>query len=147
MAVSTIQGADRDVELQAVETQSRQQSRLILFVDDSQSIRLLVANMLEQLGFTVLLAENGLVGLELFRAHCTKLSAVVMDMTMPVLGGVEAMREMRRIHPDVPIVLMSGYSVAEVKTLCVNADPDGMLYKPFRMADLNQTLSAVTGTG
>jgi len=123
--------------------EKRSAKGVVLLVDDERSIRLLVGNMLEQIGFDVVLAEDGLGAVELFESHHTDLAAVMMDMTMPNLNGVDAMRKMRVVNPGVPILLVSGYTAAEVKALCDGDCPDGTVHKPFRIADLNRALLAV----
>ncbi|MDX8405958.1 MAG: response regulator [Mariprofundus sp.] len=116
---------------------------LVLLVDDERSIRLLLGNMLESMGFDVIRAEDGMAGVELFQRHSVEVVAVVMDMTMPRLNGVEAMCRMRAIRPEVPVLLVSGYNEVEIEALELNSRPDAFIHKPFRMADLNRALSEV----
>ena len=61
---------------------------------------------------------------------------VLLDLKMPVMGGEEALPELRRLRPDVPIILTSGYSEMEAIRVFGGAVFDGFLQKPFRPADL-----------
>jgi len=115
----------------------------VLLADDEKSIRLLVGDMLEQLGLNVLCAEDGVSALALYRQHADELVAVLMDMNMPRLSGVEAMRRMRVINSDVPVLLVSGYNEQEINGLRDDERPSAFVHKPFRMADLQQVLGKV----
>jgi len=66
--------------------------------------------MLQNFGFTPILAGDGVEGVECFRRHAAELRLVLLDLTMPRMDGEEALAEMRRINPDVPVILISGYS-------------------------------------
>lgn len=76
-------------------------------------------------------AQNGQEAVELFREHAPKIAAVVLDVTMPGLGGVEAIVEIRKIRPDVRILLFSGYSEADVAGRFRGGEVDGFLQKPY----------------
>ena len=70
----------------------------ILVVDDEESIRKIAARLLQLFGYAVLLADDGLQGVEVFRVNQEKISAVILDMSMPNLNGLEALEEIRRIR-------------------------------------------------
>ena len=82
----------------------------ILLVDDEESLLALGARMLEHLGFTVLTAADGLEAVDLYRERGKEIDLVLMDLTMPHMDGAEAFGELRRLNPDVRVVLASGYS-------------------------------------
>ena len=115
----------------------------ILIVDDDLRVRTVACSFVEKLHFEVLTADDGKEGLDQFREHHNNLSAVLLDMTMPVLGGVEAMAGMREIDASVPIILVSGYSETEAGTLVAGDRPDGFLQKPFKAKDLKTILFEV----
>ncbi len=104
----------------------------VLVVDDDQAVRTLAANVLEDAGYTVELAENGVHAIERLRELGQSVSLILLDLTMPQLGGAEAALELRRIQPDIPIVAMSGYGDAEVAERFNGARIDDYLPKPFR---------------
>ncbi len=82
---------------------------LVLVVDDEEGIRDFVQHTLERVGFTVLQAADGLAGLDAFREHREALRLVLLDLTMPRMGGEEALREMRTLRAEVPAILWSGF--------------------------------------
>ncbi|HKI61661.1 MAG TPA: response regulator [Mariprofundaceae bacterium] len=118
-------------------------SGVVLLVDDEKSIRHLVGKMLMKIGFEVVCAENGVHGMEMFRTHQKDLVLVLLDMTMPRMGGVDAMRAMREINPNIPILLVSGYSEQETHDLPESERPDGFVQKPFRFNALKKALLGV----
>ncbi len=112
----------------------------VLVVDDDKMVCELVSLMLQQVGLTVLVARTGQAGLDAFRARPQDFHAVVLDLTMPQMGGLEVAEAMRKLRADIPIVLMSGYSATEVNLLAKGFGISGFVQKPFQSAEL---LSAV----
>jgi two-component system, cell cycle sensor histidine kinase and response regulator CckA len=72
--------------------------------------------MLESMGFRVIVAADGEEAVERFRADLDSFRLVLLDLTMPRLGGEDAFRELRQGRPDVRVLLMSGYSAAALRT-------------------------------
>src|SRR5262249_55046272 len=96
----------------------------------------LLRHILEDAGFRVLEARDGLEGVEVFRQVGASLVAVLLDLTMPRLGGLEALAEMRRERADVRALLMSGYSLDDVSQRFADWKLAGFLQKPFAPADV-----------
>jgi CheY-like chemotaxis protein len=95
-------------------------------------------------GLNVLTAEDGHAGLEVFRQHAGQLSAVVLDLTMPRMGGDEVFVEMRRIRPEVPILMSSGYAEQDVVRRFAGKGLAGFIHKPFQRAELlDKVLGAI----
>jgi CheY-like chemotaxis protein len=115
----------------------------ILVVDDEESVRIIAARMLELFGFTVLLAADGRQGVETFRENKDKISAVILDMTMPHLNGEEAFREIRRIRADAKVLLVSGYNEQDATDRFAGKGLDGFLQKPFKPDELRDKLKAI----
>ena len=103
----------------------------ILVADDEEGIRSLVASVLEDAGYTVELAEDGGSAVERLRTLGNQVRLILLDLTMPILGGAEAATELRKIQPEVPIVAMSGYGDIEVMQQFSEAGVDDFLPKPF----------------
>ncbi|MGL4368144.1 MAG: ATP-binding protein, partial [Spirochaetota bacterium] len=78
-------------------------SGIILLVEDEEILRSTGSMLLEDLGYTPVCAANGREGLDYFTIHHAELSAVICDMVMPVMSGPDALREMRKIDPSVPL--------------------------------------------
>lgn len=117
---------------------------VVLFVDDEAAVRKVGASMLEKLGFEVMLASDGAEGLELFREHAAEITCVVIDVTMPDMGGDECLLAIREVRPDVPVILASGYDEAEATRRLDPAVRYGFLCKPFTREALASKLGEVT---
>lgn len=81
----------------------------ILVVDDEQAVRTVAQIILEDSGFSVLLAHDGKEGVEVFRQHAEEIQAVLLDMTMPYMDGRAVLSAIRGICPDARVLLSSGY--------------------------------------
>jgi PAS domain S-box-containing protein len=112
----------------------------ILVVDDEVNIRTGAAEVLEDKGFTVLTAADGREAVAVFRQHAPTIRAVLLDLTMPHMDGAATARELRRIRPDVRIVLSSGYSAEEATRQFTDRDLVGFLQKPYSIKDLVRTI-------
>ena len=111
-------------------------SGTILVVDDEALIRDLARSALETAGFQVLEARDGQEAVELFQAGQTHVDLVLLDMTMPRMGGAEAFRLIRNLAPQVRVLLTSGYTQKESLEELADLPPDGFLQKPFRVREL-----------
>ena len=110
-------------------------SGLVLLVEDDAQVRRLAKGALEGRGFDVLEAENGSFALERIK-RVERLSCVITDVVMPIMGGVELVRRLRKFEPNVPVIVMSGF--VEDGTLFEDAEELGVRFiaKPFRLAEL-----------
>jgi PAS domain S-box-containing protein len=115
----------------------------ILVIDDEDSVRTIAARMLELFGFSVLLAADGRQGVESFRNHQNKIAAIILDMTMPYLSGEEVFQELRSIHADAKILLVSGYNEQDAMDRFAGKGLNGFLQKPFRPDELRDKLKAI----
>jgi two-component system, cell cycle sensor histidine kinase and response regulator CckA len=113
---------------------------LILLIDDEPVVREVGLQLLEYHGFTVLTAEDGRAGLELFRRHAGEIACVFLDLTMPHMSGQEVYREIHQISPETPVILMSGYNEKEATGQFAGKGLAGFLQKPFQREKLVQTL-------
>jgi CheY-like chemotaxis protein len=117
----------------------------VLVVDDEPFIREVVCAMLADLGFDVLQAEDGEQAIERYRAHPGRIAVVLLDMTMPKMDGKHCLAELKRIDPDVRVLLSSGYSVEEVSELFADQSPAGFIQKPYLPESLQRHIAAILG--
>jgi two-component system, cell cycle sensor histidine kinase and response regulator CckA len=113
---------------------------LALLVDDDSQVRAVAQKMFEMQGFEVLTACNGAEGVEVFRRHSNDVTLVVLDLAMPVMGGEEAFREIRRIRGDARVVLSTGYDEAQARERLASEGLAGFIQKPYRLAALRETV-------
>ena len=123
-------------------------SGCVLVADDEEAVRSVSALLLERSGFTVETACDGRQAVELFRARRREFRAVLLDLTMPVLDGAEALREIHGIDPTVPVVLMSGYSERHsAQRIGGEGRAAGFVQKPFQSVQLFGVLRGALEAG
>ena len=115
----------------------------ILVVDDEELVRHICMEYVQHLGFQVLSASNGLEGLETFRTHHQDICCVILDLNMPYLDGVSTYSQMKRINPQVPVILCSGYSEQEALQRFTKEGLSGFIQKPYRIQTLKDELTRV----
>jgi len=103
----------------------------VLVIDDEVSILSFVRHVLEREGFVVLTAEDGREGLQILATHATDIVMVLLDLTMPRMDGAEALRELHSTAPQIPVLVMSGFSVHEELTQSRESGVRGFIQKPF----------------
>ncbi|MGZ8392089.1 MAG: response regulator [Gemmatimonadales bacterium] len=102
----------------------------VLVVDDETAVRRFAARVLKREGYVVVEAKDGIEALDLFKDVAISIEMVVSDIVMPRLNGVELMRALAVSHPDLPVILMSGYAAGALAELGIAA-PCAILPKPF----------------
>jgi PAS domain S-box-containing protein len=112
----------------------------VLVVDDEDEVRSVTATICERLGFRTARASHGGEALELFAQHRDAIVLVILDMTMPVMGGEETLRALRREAPDLPIVMTSGFNEQDAINRLAGRKLTGFLQKPFRVEDVEAAL-------
>ena len=115
----------------------------VLVVDDEETIRETAAMMLGGMGFDTLTAEDGEQGVEAYREHQDEIVAVLLDMTMPKLDGKACFRELRRINPEVRVVLSSGYNEQDTTSRFAGKGLAGFIQKPYSPEDLQAVFRKV----
>jgi two-component system cell cycle sensor histidine kinase/response regulator CckA len=109
----------------------RGEGQTVLVVDDEEAVRRVLRSTLERAGYQVLQAANGKEALSVYQASGATIAAVVIDMTMPVLGGVATMRELVKMNPDVRIIAASGIHDNEATAKSIGRQVKQFLAKPF----------------
>lgn len=121
----------------------------VLVVDDESAVRRFAVRVLEREGFLVLEARDGAEALELVRPGGPSVDVVVSDIVMPRVNGVELMQALAASHPELPVILMSGYATAALTDLGIAA-PCSILPKPFPperlLEEVRRCLRGTTGS-
>jgi CheY-like chemotaxis protein len=106
----------------------------VLVADDNDVAQRLCKRVLEKAGYGVLIAADGLQAVDVaFNQHP---SMILMDVAMPGIDGLEAMRRIKAAIPTMPIVIASAHSMASDRERFLAAGADNVLSKPFRLTDL-----------
>ena len=121
-------------------------SGLVLVIDDEETVRTVAARMLRNMGFEPLLTTNGREGADVFASRAREIAGVMLDLTMPVLDGAATLTELRRIRPDVRVLLMSGFTQDDALARFAGKGLAGFLQKPFRTDELRTALRAMLET-
>jgi two-component system, cell cycle sensor histidine kinase and response regulator CckA len=108
----------------------------VLVIDDDETVRVVARRLLERRGFSVTVACDGIEGVERFRESANGFSLVLLDLTMPKMGGAATMAELQKLDPDVCVLLTSGFREREVAAQFAGMEPAGFVQKPFRAEEL-----------
>ena len=111
-------------------------SGTVLLVDDEAMVRQVAASMLKNIGFDVLEAADGHEAVEIFRAQKDEIILVLLDMSMPRMGGEEAFNEIKGIKSDARVVLSSGYTEQEALNGFEGKGLAGFVQKPYKYENL-----------
>ena len=112
----------------------------VLLVEDEPMVRKLGQSALKHLGFAVLLAEDGVEAVEVFRQHMDEVRCVICDVAMPRMDGWATLAALRRLAPGLPVVLASGYDKAQVMAGNHLELPEAFLSKPYRLHELRDAI-------
>jgi two-component system cell cycle sensor histidine kinase/response regulator CckA len=119
----------------------------ILVVDDEEIVRNIAATALKDAGYSVLVATNGAGAFAILTAN-SEVALVILDLTMPVMTGEKAIPLIKLSRPNVPIILSSGYSEAELSRRFSSAGISAFLQKPYTasaiLAKVTQILEVLT---
>jgi len=112
----------------------------ILVVDDNEVVRCITAETLEEHGYHIYQACDGIDTLKLFEAHFNEIDLVILDIVMPGMNGGEVAKRIRLLRPDMPILFMTGYDKEQVFSEQGEMDRCEIITKPFQFNALSQTL-------
>ena len=116
---------------------------VVLFVDDEPALAEMGLQMLSCIGYTPEIRTSPLEALEAFRAHPRRYCAVVTDLSMPQMNGIQLARRLREIRPDIPVALCTGFSEPSAEDRARAAGVAAFLYKPLTLADLANALKTL----
>ena len=115
----------------------------VLLIEDEEQVRNMSKIMLTRLGYTVLEAKDGIEAVEIFQLHQDDIRCVLSDLTMPRMDGWETLSALRKLSPDIPVILSSGYDEAQVMAGEHTEQPNAFLGKPYQLKGLRETISRV----
>ena len=129
-----------DIEL---ESSAAKHMGTVLIVDDEELVLDVCKEMLVNLGFSVLTAENGLEAVEVFRRQASDIDCVLLDLSMPKMDGLAAFVEIIRIRPDAKVILSSGYHEHEASGRFHDKKPAGFIQKPYTLNNLRSAMDRI----
>ncbi len=132
-AACTVDGEESDQTIEAPPNR-------ILLAEDNKVNQFIVCRMLERLGHSVVVADNGRIAVD--AAMAEPFDLILMDMQMPEVDGLEATKELRRLLPhDLPIVALTANAIAGDRERCLEAGMSDYLSKPVSEADLSRVIA------
>ena len=108
----------------------------VLVVEDEEMLRIAVCKMLRNKGYSVIEAGDGDAALEIFRANAAEIDVILLDMTLPGISGRKLFEELRRIRPDVRVILTTAYTKEMAANAVGTQQAWGFIRKPYHIADL-----------
>jgi CheY-like chemotaxis protein len=129
-AASASPGAQKSVATITPKAPATPLSGTVLVADDESQVRAIMELLLKRMGLQVLPAVDGEQAVELFRQHAAEIKFVLMDLSMPKLDGRKALAEIRKIRPDIKVVLTSGYDSDDLIRRYEQEGFDAFIQKP-----------------
>jgi CheY-like chemotaxis protein len=112
----------------------------VLLVDDEDVMITVGKEMIQELGYNVLIAGNGKEAIGIYAKAVDTIDLIILDMIMPQMGGGETFDRIKKINPDVKVLLSSGYSMDGRASDILKRGCNGFIQKPFNLVDLSHTL-------
>lgn len=119
-------------------------SETILLVDDEETIRTLGSHFLFQFGYTVITADSGEKALQVFKKAQQSIDLVILDLGMPGMGGKKCLQELRKLAPDLKVIIASGYLLEPAEQ---QKQAQGFMGKPYHLRDMLQKVRSVLDAG
>ena len=104
---------------------------MLLIIDDSLELLDILSNALSAFNWKIMQADNGMDGLEIFKAHNGQLDAVLLDQIMPVIEGIQVLPKLQEINPYIPVIMMTGHSSVTLATEFMKMGGSGFIEKPI----------------
>jgi CheY-like chemotaxis protein len=115
----------------------------VLLVDDEETVRGIGTEMLKELGFTPLTANDGREAIEIFK-NTPDIAFVILDLTMPHMDGEQCFRELKQLKPDVKVIMSSGYNEQEVTQKFIGKGLAGFIQKPYKLSVFREAIRGMT---
>ena len=137
----TVDEAPQSATQAATEPSNTEHRGTVLVVDDEEIVRNFAKTALTRAGYEVFLANNGLEAIAFYKENSDKVDVVLLDITMPELGGRETHAQLRELDPNVRVVFSSGYTYEDESEFSFTENAQGFIQKPYRITDLIATIA------
>jgi CheY-like chemotaxis protein len=134
--------ADLQSPGKSVETSGRTRREItILLVEDEEMVANIGCQMMERLGYRVIVAPTGNEALAIYEANWAAIDLVILDLVMPGMGGGAVFDRIRAINPQAAVLLSSGYTLGDQTSEIINRGCRGFIQKPFSLEQLKRKIS------
>ena len=117
--------------------------KTVFVIDDEEIIRDMTTDMLTDMGYNVITAEDGLAALTTFERSHQDIDVVLLDMILPGMTGEEIFGRLQKIKPEIKVIFSSGFSIEEVPQKLFVNDTTDFIEKPYRIGDLLDKISGI----
>lgn len=114
-------------------------------IDDQPMVRRVAQRVLRLLGYSTIMAHEGIKAIQHLRDNADKVNLVLLDLKMPMMDGVETLEHLRESCPDVPVILSSGFSESEATRKFAGQRLAGFVQKPYSTRQLSDAVSRALG--
>jgi two-component system, cell cycle sensor histidine kinase and response regulator CckA len=121
--------------------QADSSKKTVFVVDDEEIIRDMTTDMLTDMGYNVITAEDGLAAVTTFELSHQDIDVVLLDMILPGMTGEEIFGKLQQIKPEIKVIFSSGFSIEEVPQELFVHDTTDFIEKPYRIHDLLDKIS------
>lgn len=132
-----------EVASSAEMAQTEQVHATVLVVDDESALRELASMILQDMGLKVLVAADGVDGLEVLQKQRDEIDLILLDMTMPRMGGEEFYKQMRTSMPDLPVIVSSGYAEEDIRSRFEASERIDFVQKPYHPEKLADKVASL----
>lgn len=112
----------------------------ILLADDERHVRETVAEVLQTIGYKVLLAKDGREAMDIFKTNQENIAITMLDVVMPHCGGIQLAEQIREMNPDMPVIFMTGYDNEQVLGSSAQPRKSKVLTKPVQFETLSHSI-------
>lgn len=142
LPVRSSDAADNE-SIQQISPVTWRRGATILLVEDEAELLLVMKMILQKLGFTVIEASNGKEALELYRDNAEDIALIMTDIEMPVMDGYALFGELKKLKPDLPIIIVSAFADTVITSKIPRDNIAGLVNKPYNFSQLQDVLQGV----
>ena len=139
----TVNTEENNLSGQITDDTISQISGTVLVADDEDAVRDVCKSMVELLGCRVLTASNGQEAVEVFQKNNPEIDCVILDLSMPVMDGIAALNDIKKINPEIKVILSSGFPRNDAMERFRGHGITGFIQKPYNLHDLEKALTSI----
>ncbi len=117
------------------------QSAFFLYYEEQ--VLMIAKSMFKTLGFAVIEAVNGKDALDLYQNKSSEITLVLTDIGMPIMDGYELIRELKKLNPELPIIISSGFGDIDISSKISRKDVAGLISKPYNFNQMREVVNSV----
>ncbi len=134
---------DNDTASEKSDIANGKSEKTVLIVDDERMVLEMCDEMVTDFGYKTVKAENGEVAVEIFKERYNTIDCIILDLSMPKMDGYDTFIELKKINPDVKVILSSGYDIEEATERFEGQGLSGFIHKPYMLDALEKEIERV----